>query len=118
MSEKKKNTSSKSPEKIPDVTNPVAGISFADFEKQLFARGRTKSVKSIWNSLVRNHKELFIISYKDSVCFYQINAVHIERALTIAQEYAKNIDARIKKTKYTDTRPLRKARVRFLSNIE
>lgn len=106
MSEEKKNTSSKPPEKTPDVTNPVAGISFADFEKQLFALGRTKSVRGIWNSLVKNHRELFIISYKDSVCFYQINAVHIEQTLTIAQEYAKNIEARIKKSRYTDTRPL------------
>lgn len=106
MSEKKKNTSPKSPEKIPNVTSPATGISFADFEKQLFARGRAKSVRGIWNSLVKNHRELFIISYKDSVCFYQINTIYGEQALTIAQEYAKNIDAKIKKTKYTDTRPL------------
>lgn len=118
MSEMKKNTSAKSPEKIHDVKSPSVGISFADFEKQLFARGRVESVRSIWNSLVRNHKELFVISSKESVCFYQINIIHIEQALTIAQGYAKNIDAKIKKTKYTDTRPLRKARVRFLSSIE
>ena len=110
----KKKSEKREPEKIED---PVKGVSFADFEKLLIARGHERSVKNIWNSLVRNHKELFVISHKDSVCFYQVNVDCIEQAVDTAQKYAKNIDAKIRKNRTVSMKPLDETRIRFLSKI-
>lgn len=104
-------------EKTHNVVTPTVGVSFSAFEKQLRALGHVKSTKSLWDALIKNHREFFVISYKDSVCFYQVNPIYIEQALSVAQRYRKEFDTKVKKGTSTDRRPLWKKRVNFLSNI-
>ena len=121
MAEAKKLGSSnpkKPPEKTMDTANRPARIPFKEFERMLRERSSVKKAKEIWDSLVKDHPKLFVISNRSCICYNELDAAQIESALNLSKGYIERATAKAKKKTYGKKKAISNSFVDFLRTME